>query len=77
MATTLMIAGVIIVAGSFVFAIFNMGRQAGNVFRGDADRAFSDFGGTFTRHLGAMVGIVIGGLMFFVGLIMFISQLFR
>ncbi len=74
MATALMIVGGSVAVGSFVFATVNMGRQVKNVFSGDADKAFSGFGGMFSRHIGAMIGMVLGGVIFVVGLIMLVTQ---
>lgn len=74
MATALMIVGGLIAVGSFIFAAVNMGRQVKNTFSGDADKVFSGFGGMFSRHIGAMIGMALGGATFVVGLIMLVVQ---
>jgi len=66
----LIIVGVLIAVGSFVFALFNMGRQAKRTFDGNTGLTFSGFGGAIARHLGSMAGLLIGGLMAFVGFAM-------
>ena len=70
MAIGLIIAGVVIIALSFIVALVNMAGQAKNVFSGKADDAFSGFGGMFARHIGAMIGVVIGGLTFSIGVVL-------
>lgn len=74
MAIGLIVVGLVIAVGSFVFAAVNMGKQVRDVFAGDAD-PFSGFGGMFTRHIGAMIGMVFGGLIAVVGAIIGIVQL--
>ena len=64
----LIIVGVLIALGSFLFALFNIGRQAKRVFNGDVGQAVSDFGGALAHHLGSMAGMVIGGLIAFIGI---------
>jgi hypothetical protein len=64
-------AGVFIAVGSFIFAVFNIGRQAMRTFNSNTELSTSGHGGTFARHLGAMTGLVIGGLIAFIGIAMF------
>jgi len=66
-AVLLIIVGVIIVAGSFIFAITNIGKQAKNIASGDFDKAFGNFGEIFSRHATAMVVTVIGALFIIIG----------
>jgi len=70
MALGLIVVGALIAVGSFIFAAVNMAKQAKNVFDGDFDKASSGFGGMFTRHIGAMIGMVVGGAILSIGLIM-------
>ncbi len=67
----LTIVGILIAVGSFIFALFNMGKQAKRTFDGNIEQALSGFGETFARHLGAIAGLIIGGLIAFVGIAMF------
>ena len=66
----LIIAGVFIVASSFIFGLINIGKQARTIFKGDTEKTVSGFGETFARHLGAIAGLAIGGLIAFVGIAM-------
>ena len=75
MAIGLIIVGVVIAFGSFVFAAINMGKQAKNFLGGDVDKTFSGIGGMFGRHIGAMIGMVFGGLILTAGLIIGAVQL--
>lgn len=74
MAIGLIILGLVIAAGSFIFAAVNMGKQVRDVFAGDSD-PFSGFAGMFTRHIGAMIGMVVGGLIAAIGVVLGIVQL--
>ncbi len=74
MAIGLIIIGVVIAFGSFVFAAINMGKQARNFLGGDVENS-SGIGGMFGRHIGAMIGMVFGGLILTAGLIIGAVQL--
>lgn len=65
----LIIAGVFLIASSFIFGFINIGKQARTIFNGDNDKIVSGFGGTFTRHLFAIAGLVVGGLIAFIGIV--------
>lgn len=73
--TIAMIAGAVVVAGSILFALINMGVHSSAVFSDDVDGSFSVFEGFFIRHVGAMIGMIIGGLAFVLGLIIFLARL--
>src|SRR4030065_2199838 len=64
----LVIGGFVIGFGAFVFAGFNMMR----VFSPSRNSGFSAF---FRGHIGAMIVMALGGLLFFVGLILGIVEL--
>jgi len=70
----LMIAGHFIFVGSLVFAVINMARQTKNISSSSMKMTSSNSGKMFTRHIGATVGMVLGGGMFLIGLIMMIVQ---
>jgi hypothetical protein len=72
--------GIAIVFSSFVVAAGNMGRGAKAMFadfdqplshgRHNVDHGMSAFGKMFGNHIGAMVGMAIGGLVTFIGFIL-------
>ena len=66
----LIITGIFIVASSFIFGLINIGKQARTIFKGDAEKTVSGFGGTFTRHLFAIAALVVGGFLAFIGIAM-------
>ncbi len=59
LALILIIAGLLFSFGAFIFAAINMFR---GVSRGD-------MGGLFTGHIGAMIVMALGGLLFAIGVI--------
>lgn len=69
----LIILGVLLVFGSFLYALYNMASYTKNFF-GDMDAGFDDmgssFGGMFQKHLGSMAGVATGGFMIVVGLVL-------
>ena len=56
----LIIVGLVIGFGAFIFAAYNM-------YRGVSGG--SGFGGMFKGHLGAMAAMAFGGLLFVIGLV--------
>lgn len=70
MVLTLIIVGALVSVGSFIFAALNMAKQAKNFLGGDADDMVSGFGGMFTRHIGAMIGMLVGGVILAIGLVL-------
>ena len=64
----LIIGGLVIVCGSFIFAAFNM-------FRGVMDGDTVQFRDTVKKHVGAMIGMAIGGFIFVIGFIILIMRL--
>jgi hypothetical protein len=69
-----MIVGAAIYVASYVFAFITIIRQARAAFHDDLHRFSAR--DTAVSHLTAMIGMAIGGNVFFVGLIMFLVQLF-
>lgn len=63
LALVLIIVGLLIIFGAFVFAAINMLRVV-------TSRTSSGLGGMFVGHIGAMVGMAFGGLLFVTGLIL-------
>jgi hypothetical protein len=59
----LFVLGVVIVFGSFIYAAVNMGLSAKRFFDGTGD----NFGNMFMGHIGAMIGMVIGGFIAAIG----------
>lgn len=59
----LSVLGVAIVFGSLIFAAINMGLSAKRFFDGADD----NFGNVFMGHMGAMIGMAIGGLIAIIG----------
>lgn len=70
MATGLMIVGGLVWIGSFVFAGINIDRKANKIFSSGVNKALSGSGGMFNRLVGAIVGMILGGMTFVTGLIM-------
>ena len=65
----LIISGVVLCFGAFVFAALNMGRQANKTFSGDFNSEARGFGGMFGRHIGAMIAMAGGGVLVVLGFI--------
>ncbi len=55
----LMILGGVVAIGSFIFAAFNMAHLGGK----------KSAGGLISENFGAMIGIVVGGVIFWAGMI--------
>ena len=66
----LIATGLLVAFASFAFAAFNMAAHVKHMV-GDGPNP-EVFGGMFTRHLGAIVGVAFGGLLFVVGVILLI-----
>ncbi len=76
LAIGLIILGVVVAGGSFAYAAINMVKTASNMFNeNESSDLFSGFGAMFKRHMFAMIGMVVGGLITFVGVVMGIVQL--
>lgn len=76
LAIGLIIFGVVVVGGSFAFAAVNMGKAASSMFgENNSSDLFSGFGGMFKRHIGAMVGMMLGGLISTIGVVIGIVQI--
>lgn len=59
----LIVGGVLITFGSFVFAVLNMG----GMMKGDFDSGFQ-------RHIYSMIGLATGGLVAIIGFIVFAAD---
>lgn len=65
-ALAIIVLGAVVGFGSFAFAAFNMGNHVRKMF--DPDRPIGQgFGSMFTGHLGAIIGMVAGGFIAFIG----------
>jgi hypothetical protein len=60
----LIVGGVLIAFGSFVFAALNMA----GMMKGDFDSGFQ-------RHIYSMIGLATGGLVAIIGIIVFVADL--
>lgn len=63
----LLIVGLLVVFGSFVFAAVNMARMV-------TGRGNASLSGGFTRHIGAIIGMATGGLVAIIGIVILIVQ---
>lgn len=62
----LLIGGIVLAFGSFIFAVVNMGFGAAKTMKGKR----SSFGSMFVGHLGAMIGMACGGMMSAIGIVL-------
>lgn len=61
----LFVLGIVIAFGSFIFTMVNIGMSAKRFFNGTDD----NFGNVFMGHIGAMIGMGIGGLIATIGVL--------